>query len=76
MAAEGADLPGLREQMARNQQTIDELNRELAKKSDQVRIIQQISSEITSTLDLDEVLEIVLRASGAARVVRVLRVGG
>jgi class 3 adenylate cyclase len=49
--------------MARNQQTIDQLNRELAKKSDQVRIIQQISSEITSTLDLDEVLTIVLRAT-------------
>ncbi|MBI4638478.1 MAG: GAF domain-containing protein [Candidatus Rokubacteria bacterium] len=62
MAAEGADSPGLREQIAQNQQTIDRLNRELAKKSDQVRIIQQISSEITSTLDLDHVLEIVLRA--------------
>jgi class 3 adenylate cyclase len=58
---EGA-LPGLREQIAQNQQTIDRLNRDLAKKSNEVRIIQQISSEITSTLDLDEVLVIVLRA--------------
>ncbi|HSD10548.1 MAG TPA: GAF domain-containing protein, partial [Candidatus Binatia bacterium] len=58
---EGA-LPGLREQIAQNQQTIDRLNRDLAKKSNEVRIIQQISSEITSTLDLDEVLAIVLRA--------------
>ena len=52
----------LREQIAQNQQAIDRLNRELARKSDQVRIIQQISSEITSSLDLDEVLGIVLRA--------------
>jgi class 3 adenylate cyclase len=53
---------GLREQIAENQQTIDRLNRDLARKSNEVRIIQQISSEITSTLDLDDVLAIVLRA--------------
>ena len=62
MATDPRDPSGLREQIAENQQTIDRLNRDLAKKSDEVRIIQQISSEITSTLDLDEVLEIVLRA--------------
>jgi len=61
--AEGADSLGLREQIAQNQQTIDRLNRDLEEKSDQVRIIQQISSEITSTLDLNLVLEIVLRAT-------------
>jgi class 3 adenylate cyclase len=53
---------GLREQIAENQQTIDRLNRDLVRKSNEVRIIQQISSEITSTLDLDDVLAIVLRA--------------
>ena len=63
MAAEDADPLELREQITQNQQVIDRLNRDLAKKSDQVRIIQQISSEITSTLDLDVVLEIVLRAT-------------
>jgi class 3 adenylate cyclase len=63
VAAEDADPSELREQIAQNQLAIDRLNRDLAKKSDQVRIIQQISSEITSTLDLDEVLEIVLRAT-------------
>ena len=62
MGAEGTDPLGLREQIAHNQRTIDRLNRELAKKSDEVRIIQQISSAITSTLDLDHVLEIVLGA--------------
>ncbi|HEX2501132.1 MAG TPA: adenylate/guanylate cyclase domain-containing protein [Methylomirabilota bacterium] len=62
MAADPRDPSALREQIVENQQTIDRLNRELAKKSDEVRVIQQISSEITSTLDLDEVMEIVLRA--------------
>jgi class 3 adenylate cyclase len=59
---DGTAPSGLREQIAENQQTIERLNRDLAKKSNEVRIIQQISSEITSTLDLDEVLAIVLRA--------------
>jgi class 3 adenylate cyclase len=62
VAADPRDPSPLREQIVENQQTIDRLNRELAKKSDEVRVIQQISSEITSTLDLDEVMEIVLRA--------------
>src|SRR3989304_10460307 len=62
VGAEGTDPPGLREQVPQNQRTIDRLNRELAKKAREVRIIQQISSAITSTLDLDHVLEIVLGA--------------
>ena len=62
MSADDQGSSGLREEIARNQATIDRLNRDLAKKSNDVRIIQQISSQITSTLDLDEVLEIVLRA--------------
>jgi class 3 adenylate cyclase len=62
VAPDPRDPSGLREQIAENQQTIDRLNRDLARRSDEVRIIQQISSEITSTLDLDEVLDIVLRA--------------
>jgi class 3 adenylate cyclase len=59
---DGSDPPVLREWIAENQRTIDRLNRDLAKRSDDVRIIQQISSEITSSLDLDEVLAIVLAA--------------
>ena len=62
MPADPHDPSGLREQVVENQQTIDRLNRDLARKSNDVRIIQQISSEITSTLDLDEVLGIILRA--------------
>jgi class 3 adenylate cyclase len=52
----------LRKQIAENQQIVDRLNRELARKSNEVRIIQQISSEITSTLDLDRILETILSA--------------
>ena len=62
MPADPLDPSELREQVVENQQTIDRLNRDLARKSNDVRIIQQISSEITSTLDLDEVLGIILRA--------------
>jgi class 3 adenylate cyclase len=57
-----SDAQPLRTQIAQNQQTIDRLNRDLARVSDEVRVIQQISREITSTLDLDEVLTIVLQA--------------
>ena len=62
MTEESPDAQPLREQLVRNQQTIDRLNRDLARVSNEVRIIQQISREITSTLDLDEVLQIVLGA--------------
>ena len=59
---EGGDPQDLREQLAENQRTIDRLNRDLLSRSNDVRIIQQVSSEITACLDLDEVLAIVLRA--------------
>jgi class 3 adenylate cyclase/putative methionine-R-sulfoxide reductase with GAF domain len=62
VTAEPRDPSGLREQIAENQRAIDRLNRDLARKSDEVRIIQQISAQITSSLDLDEVLGIVLGA--------------
>jgi hypothetical protein len=61
-AADDQETGGLREQIVRNQETIDRLNVDLAKRANDVRIIQQISSEITSTLNLDEVLDIVLGA--------------
>ncbi len=62
MTPESPDAQPLREQIAQNQRTIDRLNRDLARVSSEVRIIQQISQQITSTLDLDEVLGIVLGA--------------
>jgi class 3 adenylate cyclase len=62
MSADDMESSDLREEIARNQETIDRLNSTLAKRTNDVRIIQQISTEITSTLDLREVLEIVLGA--------------
>jgi class 3 adenylate cyclase len=62
MSSDDQESRSLREQIARNQETIDRLNHDLAKRTNDVHIIQQISSEITSTLDLAEVLEIVLSA--------------
>ncbi len=62
MAEERDTKEGIRTQIAENQQMIDRLNHELARKSNEVRIIQQISSEITSTLDLDRILEVLLSA--------------
>lgn len=62
MAEERESAEGIRSQIAENQQLIDRLNRELARKSNEVQIIQQISAEITSTLDLNRILEILLGA--------------
>jgi len=62
VAAEQDTPVEIKKQIAENQQIIDRLNRELARKSNEVRIIQQISSEITSTLDLNRILEIILSA--------------
>ena len=61
MAAEPA-VPSVRDQLVDNQKIVDRLNVELARKTDEVRIIQQISSEISSTLDLDRILAISLDA--------------
>ena len=61
MAAEPA-VPSVRDQLVDNQKIVDRLNAELARKTDEVRIIQQISSEISSTLDLDRILAISLDA--------------
>ena len=49
MAVEPA-VPSIRDQLVDNQKIVDRLNAELARKTNEVRIIQQISSEISSTL--------------------------
>jgi hypothetical protein len=61
MAAEPA-VPSIRDQLVDNRKIVDRLNAELARKTNEVRIIQQISSEISSTLDLDRILAISLDA--------------
>ena len=52
----------VREQVLKNQEIIDELNEKLAQKTQEVKIIQEISSEINSTLELDSILDIILRS--------------
>ena len=46
--------------MVKKQPTTDELVEELAQKSAEVRILQQVSSDINSTLDLEDIYNIVL----------------
>jgi adenylate cyclase len=65
MSPETESAPSLRDQMVDNQKVIDGLNAQLARKTDEVRIIQQISSEISATLDLDRIMAISLTAMDA-----------
>ncbi len=54
--------PSLRDQIVRNQEVIDDLNAQLARKTDEVKIIQQVSAQLTSTLDLATILDVTLTA--------------
>ena len=54
--------PSVREQMLQNQEVIDDLNSKLERKSEEVKIIQQISTEIVATLELDKILDTILAA--------------
>ena len=56
------DVKAIRDGILENQKIIDELSEQLARKTQEVRIIQEISSEITSTLDLDKILNVILRS--------------
>jgi adenylate cyclase len=53
-------VAAVREQIVGNQTIIDELNTRLARKTEEVRIIQQISSGVLATLDLQAILERIL----------------
>ncbi len=55
----------LRDIVIENQKIIDELNSNVARKTEEIRIIQQTSAELNSTLDLDEILEIILKSMDA-----------
>src|ERR1700741_4260604 len=50
------EADALKNQVVDNQKVIDQLNADLARKSQEVRIIQEVSSEINTTLDLDVIL--------------------
>ena len=56
------DVRALREAIVANQQVIDDLNRSLARKTNEFRVLQEISQEAVSTLDLDKILERLLDA--------------
>ncbi len=58
-AEDSGELP-IREQILQNQEIIDDLNGKLARKSEEVKIIQQISTEIVATLELDKILDTIL----------------
>ncbi|MDP6588099.1 MAG: GAF domain-containing protein, partial [Alphaproteobacteria bacterium] len=57
---EDSSEPSIREQILQNQEIIDDLNGKLARKSEEVKIIQQISTEIVATLELDKILDTIL----------------
>ncbi len=52
----------LRAQILDNQGVIDRLNADLARKTNEVRIIQEVSREITSTLKVGEILNLILQS--------------
>jgi adenylate cyclase len=52
----------LRDVIAENQRIIDRLNARLARKDHEIRIIQQIAAEVNSSLDLDQILGLILNA--------------
>jgi adenylate cyclase len=54
------DTNSMRALMIDNQRIVDELNARIQRRDREVKIIQQISSEINSTLDLDRMLGIIL----------------
>lgn len=60
-SGDSATEPGsLRALILDNQRVIDDLNARVQRRDREVRIIQQISSEINATLDLDQMLGLIL----------------
>ncbi|MBI4082114.1 MAG: GAF domain-containing protein, partial [Candidatus Lambdaproteobacteria bacterium] len=53
----------IRDEMLSNQRVIDELNARLNRKTEEVKIIQQISSGILATLDLSQIMNRILEAT-------------
>ena len=60
MSTENEDYQAIKKQILENQKIVDELNKQLARKTQQVRVIQEISTEINSTLDLERILQAIL----------------
>jgi signal transduction histidine kinase len=52
----------IKEQVVANQKVIDDLNRDISRRTQEVRIIQEISRELNATLELDELLATILQS--------------
>src|SRR5687767_10449845 len=63
--ADGPSVDALRQEILENQRLIDELNRSLSRKTQEVRIIQEVATQITATLDLDRIFAGILHAMDA-----------
>jgi signal transduction histidine kinase len=63
MASADADtIDAIKQQVVETQKVVDELNKNLSRKTQEVRILQEVSREINVTLDLDEILATILRS--------------
>jgi signal transduction histidine kinase len=61
-SADAETIDAIKQQVVDAQRVVDELNKSLSRKTQEVRIIQEISREINATLDLDEMLAIILKS--------------
>jgi signal transduction histidine kinase len=55
-------VTAIKEQVVANQKVIDDLNRDISRRTQEVRIIQEISRELNATLELDELLATILQS--------------
>jgi signal transduction histidine kinase len=55
-------VAAIKEQVVANQKVIDDLNRDISRRTQEVRIIQEISRELNATLELDELLATILQS--------------
>jgi len=51
------EIEEIKKKIAENQLLIDSLNEKLQRRTDEVKIIQSISSEILNSLDLDRIFK-------------------
>src|SRR6188474_2766743 len=61
-SADAETIDAIKQQVVETQRVIDELNKNLSRKTQEVRILQEISREINATLDLDEILATILKS--------------
>jgi signal transduction histidine kinase len=62
MGGDGDSIDAIKQQIVETQRIVDELNKNLSRKTQEVRIIQEISREINATIELDEILAAILKS--------------